>query len=36
MTVAHALYARHGFVRRPDLDWSPYEGIDLIGFSLDL
>jgi GNAT superfamily N-acetyltransferase len=36
MTTAHGLYARHGFVRRPDLDWSPYEDIRLIGFSLDL
>jgi GNAT superfamily N-acetyltransferase len=36
MHAAHQLYARRGFVRRPDLDWSPVPGVDLLGFSLDL
>jgi GNAT superfamily N-acetyltransferase len=36
MSAAHRLYARRGFVRRPDLDWSPVPGVDLLGFSLDL
>lgn len=36
MTTAHRLYASHGFVRRPDLDWSPGPGITLLGYSLDL
>ncbi|MGH1562240.1 GNAT family N-acetyltransferase [Mumia sp. DW29H23] len=33
MVPAHRLYARHGFVRREDLDWSPVPGTELIGFS---
>lgn len=36
MAPAHALYARFGFVRRPDLDWSPVAGVDLLGFGLAL
>jgi ribosomal protein S18 acetylase RimI-like enzyme len=36
MTAAHRLYLRHGFVRRPALDWSPLEGHLLLGFHLDL
>jgi ribosomal protein S18 acetylase RimI-like enzyme len=36
MRAAHRLYGVRGFVRRTDLDWSPYEGVDLWGFSLDL
>jgi GNAT superfamily N-acetyltransferase len=36
MLAAHRIYARMGFTRRPDLDWSPIEGVQLIGFSLDL
>ena len=32
MTVAHRLYQRLGFVRAPELDWQPYQGVDLIGF----
>lgn len=33
MTSAHALYGSEGFVRRPDLDWSPLPGVTLWGFS---
>jgi GNAT superfamily N-acetyltransferase len=36
MDTAHRLYARLGFVRTPELDWSPLPGIDLVGFALDL
>lgn len=36
MSAAHALYARRGFVRRPELDWSPVPGVQLLGFSIDL
>jgi len=36
MTTAHGLYARRGFIRRPDLDWTPVPGIDLWGFVLEL
>jgi GNAT superfamily N-acetyltransferase len=36
MEAAHRLYGRLGFVRRPDLDWTPVPDIPLLGFSLDL
>ena len=36
MTPAHRLYEARGFVRRADLDWSPFAGITLWGFSLTL
>jgi GNAT superfamily N-acetyltransferase len=36
MTTAHGLYARRGFTRRPDLDWTPVPGLDLWGFVLEL
>jgi GNAT superfamily N-acetyltransferase len=36
MHTAHRLYGRMGFERRPDLDWTPVPGIDLMGFSLAL
>jgi ribosomal protein S18 acetylase RimI-like enzyme len=36
MTPAHRLYESRGFVRRPDLDWSPFPDIALWGFSLEL
>jgi ribosomal protein S18 acetylase RimI-like enzyme len=36
MQTAHRLYERLGFVRRPDLDWTPVPDIALLGFSLDL
>lgn len=34
MTTAHRLYESFGFIRRPDLDWSPFEGVTLWGFSI--
>jgi ribosomal protein S18 acetylase RimI-like enzyme len=36
MTPAHRLYESRGFVRRADLDWTPFPGVDLWGFSLTL
>lgn len=33
---AHRLYARMGFVRVPELDWSAAAGVDLFGLRLDL
>jgi predicted N-acetyltransferase YhbS len=33
---AHRLYARLGFVRTPERDWSPLPGVDLIALRLDL
>jgi hypothetical protein len=36
MRTAHRLYARFGFVRAPERDWSPAPGIDLIAFTVDL
>jgi ribosomal protein S18 acetylase RimI-like enzyme len=36
MEAAHRLYLRLGFVRRPDLDWTPAPDIPLLGFVLDL
>lgn len=36
MTPAHALYESLGFVRRPELDWSPLPDVRLWAFSLDL
>ncbi len=33
---AHRIYDRLGFTRRPDLDWSPRPGVDLLGYTLDL
>jgi len=36
MSPAHRLYARHGFVRAPDRDWSPVPGVDLVAYHLDL
>ncbi|MGH3444905.1 MAG: GNAT family N-acetyltransferase [Nocardioidaceae bacterium] len=35
-TDAHRVYARLGFRRVPDLDWSPVPGVELLGFRLDL
>lgn len=34
--AARRLYARLGFVRTPERDWSPVPGIDLIALRLDL
>ncbi len=36
MLPAHRLYGALGFVRRPELDWSPNASVDLWGFSLNL
>jgi ribosomal protein S18 acetylase RimI-like enzyme len=36
MTAAHRLYERLGFARAPELDWSPYPGVDLIAFRTSL
>lgn len=36
MANAHRLYARLGFERAPERDWSPFPGIDLIAFTVDL
>jgi ribosomal protein S18 acetylase RimI-like enzyme len=36
MTTAHRLYESRGFVRRPELDWSPFPDVALWGFSLAL
>ena len=36
MTAAHRLYERLGFRRLPERDWSPVEGIDLLGFNFRL
>lgn len=36
MGPAHNLYESLGFIRRPDLDWSPFPDVHLWGFSLDI
>jgi GNAT superfamily N-acetyltransferase len=36
MTRAHRLYESRGFVRRPELDWSPFPDVTLWGFCLAL
>ena len=36
MHAAQRLYARLGFTRRPDLDWTPEPGVQLLGLELDL
>ncbi|MEU8169065.1 GNAT family N-acetyltransferase [Micromonospora sp. NPDC049004] len=33
---AHRLYERLGFVRMPEMDWSPVEGVALLGLRLEL
>jgi ribosomal protein S18 acetylase RimI-like enzyme len=33
MTAAHRVYARFGFVRTPERDWSPQVGVDLWAFA---
>lgn len=33
---AHRLYARLGFVRAPDRDWSPAPGVELLALRLEL
>jgi ribosomal protein S18 acetylase RimI-like enzyme len=32
MRSAHRLYARAGFTRAPERDWSPVAGVDLLSF----
>jgi GNAT superfamily N-acetyltransferase len=32
MTTAHRVYARLGYERDPDRDWSPLPGVDLLAF----
>jgi ribosomal protein S18 acetylase RimI-like enzyme len=34
--TAIRLYARLGFVRLPERDWSPVQGVDLVAYVLDL
>lgn len=36
MRAAHRIYARVGFRRAPERDWSPLPGVDLIAFALPL
>jgi len=36
MVAARELYERLGFVRLPERDWSPLDGVDLIAFRLSL
>ena len=36
MTGAHRLYQRLGFVRQPQLDWSPRPGLELLAYARDL
>lgn len=33
MTAAHRVYARLGYTRDPERDWSPLPGVELIAFS---
>ncbi|WBB79382.1 GNAT family N-acetyltransferase [Micromonospora sp. WMMD882] len=34
--AAHRLYARFGFAREPERDWSPLPGVDLLALRLEL
>lgn len=36
MLAAHRMYARLGFVREPERDWSPHPGVDLMCLALVL
>ncbi len=36
MTSAHRIYGRTGFVRTPELDWSPNPEVDLLTYRLPL
>jgi ribosomal protein S18 acetylase RimI-like enzyme len=36
MTAAHRLYARLGFTRLPERDWSPVSGVDLLVYAREL
>jgi len=36
MSAAHRVYERAGFVRLPERDWSPVDGVNLIAYRLEL
>jgi ribosomal protein S18 acetylase RimI-like enzyme len=36
MTAAHRLYERLGFTRTPSFDWTPHDGVQLLGYALPL
>lgn len=36
MTTAHRLYARAGFDRIPERDWTPVPGVDLLAYRIEL
>jgi ribosomal protein S18 acetylase RimI-like enzyme len=36
MRSAHRIYEAAGFVRAPDLDWSPTDEVQLLGYRLEL
>lgn len=36
MHAAHRIYERLGFVRLPERDWSPVEGVSLVAYTLTL
>jgi ribosomal protein S18 acetylase RimI-like enzyme len=36
MAAAHRIYARQGFLRTPERDWSPVPGVDLLTYVLTL
>jgi ribosomal protein S18 acetylase RimI-like enzyme len=36
MRAAHRVYARLGFARAPERDWSPMAGVELLAFALRL
>lgn len=36
MTAAHRLYERLGFTRTPSFDWTPHDGVQLLGYALAL
>lgn len=36
MHAAHRVYAHLGYARRPDRDWSPLPGVDLLAFDKEM
>lgn len=36
MQAAHRLYGRMGFVRAPERDWSPNDGVELLAYVREL
>jgi hypothetical protein len=36
MKTAQRMYQRAGFLRLPDRDWSPVEGVNLLAYGLPL